>query len=429
MTARPHAFLGVACPCLTALLLVGCNQPPGPAPQKAAEKPKVEGELAYTTLSRTDADALGIKSKEIPTEATQEHLQLTGWVMAPQGREVTLTAPVGGHVREPRAPGAAPVAGWEVKEGRELFVLDPVLTPVEKIQLATLKRGLEAELSKAHKTLTLARVDLERVKGLVAQKLKQKQELEQAQLRVQHAEEDESAADTKLKLLGWDRVPVVAPLSGTALTVHVSPGQYVPPAAPLVTIADLKELWVRVPVPENDLPDVDRSRPVTVTLRSADAAGNGARAANPGPRLYDATPVAAVPLVDTARHTADLVYKMSPRPRTAPGKPPAEPTFFAKDQMVTVFVPLGRKRDESVVPYDAVVFDAHGGAWVYIDRTLIKEDKVHRYERRRVELGPNVKGGVVLRPAAQPGERVVVSGAALLFSREFHKTPVHPAGK
>src|SRR5262249_23920792 len=117
----------------------------------------------------------------------------------------------------------------------------------------------------------------------------------------------------------------------------------------------------------------------------------------------------------------------------APLPPAAAPAgdgagVFAKDLMVTVFVPVGRKTVDSVVPYAAVVFDAHGGAWVYLDRTADKAGE-HRYERRRVDLGPTVGGGVVVRPPLREGERVVSAGAALLFSREFHKTPVKAPSK
>ena len=96
---------------------------------------------------------------------------------------------------------------------------------------------------------------------------------------------------------------------------------------------------------------------------------------------------------------------------------------LAKDQMVTVYVPLGTARKECVVPYSAVVFDAYGGAWIYLDKTA-KEAETHLYERRRVELGPAVKEGIVVRPALGPQEKIVVEGAAALFSREFHKPPV-----
>jgi multidrug efflux pump subunit AcrA (membrane-fusion protein) len=195
--------------------------------------------------------------------------------------------------------------------------------------------------------------------------------------------------------------------------VHVSPGQYVPAAAPLVTVADLSRLWVRVPIPENDLPRVARKEPAEVSLKSASNGSAKARA-----QALTAQPVAIVPQVDLTRHTADLIYEL---PANA-----AEHGILAKDQMVTVSVPLGGRRTETVVPYSAVVFDAYAGAWIYLDRTTDKSPQCV-YERRRVELGPRVNDRIVIRIVDDmAGERVVTAGAAALFSREFHKPPVHP---
>src|SRR5262249_49009868 len=179
----------------------------------------------------------------------------------------------------------------------------------------------------------------------------------------------------------------------TVLTLNVSPGQYVPAAAPLVTIADLSQLWVRVPVPEQYLPRLDRDRPVTIVLKSA----NGADLTKADRRIdsFEAKPVAAVPQVDTIRHTADMLYELTPDP--------AKRLLLAKDQMVTVYVALGQQKEETVLPYSAVVFDAYAGTWIYLDKTP-EGAKQHVFERRRVELGPTVEGGVVVRPKLKAGE-------------------------
>jgi len=168
--------------------------------------------------------------------------------------------------------------------------------------------------------------------------------------------------------------------------------------------------------------------------------GNGSDAGWSG--RFRATPLGLVPQVDPVRHTADLLYELSPYSLAARGQqtvhavgsvaapllgmaPAGLPqrTAFAKDQMVTVYVPLGVKRVETVVPYSAFVFDAFGGAWIYLERTEAKA-KEHRFERRRVEMGPVIGGEFVIRPGLTSSDRVVVTGAGFLFSREFHSPPV-----
>jgi RND family efflux transporter MFP subunit len=392
---------------LVLTVVAGCQRNAAPQPAKAAEKPHVEADLARTTLTADAVKSLGVRSAPAGVREVQRQLRLSGWVMVPQGREVTLTAPVSGYVRAPKEGDAKlPVPGRPAGQGQELFQLEPVLTPVEQIQMATLKRTMENELNKAVENVSVAEKELTRVKTLHKQRLRGQQDLEQAQARLQNAQEDLQSARDRIKLFDKPAgsngqlapVPIKAPRGGTVLAVPVSPGQYVTATAPLLTVADLSELWLRVPVPEADLPRLDRKGAATVLL------GSG--------KTLSVRPFAFVPQVDPARHTADLIYEL-----------PAEAKkrgLMAKDQMVAVDVPLDQRQEETVVPYDAVVFDAHAGAWIYLDKTAKGAEK-HTYERRRVELGPRHGKEVAVRPAVAKGDRVVVEGAGVLFSREFYK--------
>lgn len=384
-------------------LLCGCGQqtPPRPA---AVEKPRVESELARITLSAEAARSLKIRSEHLPPREVQDHKQLLGWIVPQQGLEVSLTAPVSGYVR---AAAATPVPGKAVKGKETLLSLDPVLSPLETLQLAALKRGVENELAKAQESLQVAESELSRTEELVKQKLRGQQELEQAQARMRHAKEDLEAARDKLKLFprkGEAKlapVPIVPPRDGTLLVLHVSPGQFVAAAAPLATLIDLTSPWVRVAVAESDLSLLDLKAPASVWLRG------------PGPaRPLEAKPLSYVPQVDPVKRTAEVLYELTP---------PADLTL-AKDQVVYVHTPMRGKTRESVVPYSAVVFDAYAGAWVYLDRTG-KEAREHVYERRRVELGVPRGDEIVIRPPLGENDVVVTEGAAALFSREFHKPP------
>lgn len=413
------------------LFAVGCQKTSSaPALATAAEKPKAETDLSRTTLPEKSAASLGIVSENTVNQPVQEQMPFTGWVMAKQGHEVTLTAPVAGYVRDAGGSRPAPVAGQSVESNQELFSVEPVLSAVEQVQMASLKRSVENEFVKAKESVTVAEKELRRVQELANQKLRGEQDLEQAQARLHQAVEDQAAANDKRSLFNgsgeyatFKPLPVRTPISGTILTIHASPGQYVQAAAPLITVADLSVLWVRVPVPEHYLPKVNGNHQANVTLKTTAAKGTPS---------ISAKPISFVPQVDIVRHTADLLYELvMPKPAAAASKP----LPLAKDQMVTVHVPLGGKRDETVVPYEAVVFDAYAGAWVYVDLSKADGDRV--YERRRVELGPRVelpagtykqhRDGVVIRPGIKKDEKVVTAGAAALFSREFYKTPISVA--
>jgi cobalt-zinc-cadmium efflux system membrane fusion protein len=395
---------------LLAPVALGCGQAPAKPAPAAAEKPRAEGDLARTTLSAKAADSLGIVSQALKPRPEQERLPLTGWIMPRPGNEFVVTAPVAGYVQTPGNARQLPVPGMTVAGGQEVLTMEPVLSPLEQVQMKTLAAAVENDLAKARTSVALAEVELKRAAGLRKEGVQGQQLLEQAKARYDHAVQDRRTAEEKQKLFATSKVTLRAPRAGTVLTVHVSPGQYVPVAAPLLTVADLSELWVRVPVPEADLPLLPDHDKVTVTLKTN--GNNGPRASRP--LEFQGRLKARVPQVDPVRHTADLLYAL---------EPPAKPIPLAKDQMVTVFVPLGSMQEVSVVPYSAVVYDVYGGTWVYLDKTTDKA-KGHVYERRRVELGSSVPGGVVVRPALPAGDRIVVAGVGELFSREFYRPPV-----
>ncbi len=386
------------------LIVAGCGRAPAPTPP-AGEKPKTESDLSKTTLSHEARNSLGIRTEPARLESVQESRERTGWVVPKQGDDVTLTAPVPGIIRQGKVPL---VPGAEVEKGQELFELEPVVPPLEQVQLASLKRGIENDIAKARESFRAATSEYTRIKDLHEQKLRGQQDLEQAAARLAYAKEDLAAATDRQKLFalqgkGKSGLPpqtIESPRTGRILSVSVTPGQYVSAGTPLASVADLSTLWLRVPVAEQDLARVDRRKEADVVLRSARE------------KRLRAKPLSLVRAIDPDRHTADLLYEL----------PGVLGLNLFKDQMVTVFVPLGDSREETVVPYSAVVFDAYAGAWIYLDRTP-KDAKHDTYERRRVELGASRGSDVVIRPGCKKDERVVIAGAAALFSREFHKPP------
>ncbi len=414
---------------LSLLFMNGCDR--GAAPPPAAEKPKVEADLARTTLARDNYQALNIRSQMAKKGPVTEELRLSGWVAVRQGDEATVMAPINGYVR---AKGTWPALGAEISQDAPLLELEPALAPLERLQLQQtqaqlmiLRRGLEADQAKAEVSHKLARSELEVVEGLIRDKVKFEQDRRRAQALVDLAEADRQAAEAKLKLFDasiqgilqgrLEAVPLAAPRAGNLLAVHASPGQFVQAGMPLMTIADLRSLWLRVPIAERDLARVSATQPARVMIPTANAAD----------AMFAIKPVTLVRQVDVAAHTADLLYDLSPVIQES--KSP----LLAKQQMVTVYVPLGTKREEHVVPEAAVVFDSHGGAWIYLERTpAASESKApaeHVFERRRVELGPLLADGYIIRTPGLETYPVVVEGAGALYSREFHKPPTPTSHK
>lgn len=393
------------------LAFAGCNKGPA-ATTSPAEKPHVEADLSRTSISDKQYQSLEIKTQPAGHEEAQAERACTAFVTARPEDSVTIAAPVPGVINAARKT-AFPVPGQKLSAGTKMLELQPVVSPLDEVQLAVLKRGFESEFKKAEEKVKVVASEVKRLKELVDQKLRGKPDLEDAEARLNQAKEDVSAAEYKLNLFQKDKkaglelpaLSIDSPQAGAIVAVHVSPGQYVPAATPLVSVMNLDQPWLRVLVPEADLERVDRTAPLALTL-----AGEG----KTDKKLsVTATPVAVVPEVDRLKHTVTLLYSFK-RPAGA---------ALAKDQLLSVGVPLDKKKMETVVPYSAIVFDAYGGSWVYLHR--FKEgDKTHIFERRRVELGPSLGERIVVRPPLEASDQVVVNGAGVLFSREFHSPPV-----
>src|SRR5262249_19913191 len=135
------------------------------------------------------------------------------------------------------------------------------------------------------KSVEQAEADLKRVQKQIEGKIlsENTQELVNARTRLEHAREDEAAARFKQELFqaagkgDLPPIPLDSPLGGTVLAVHVTPAQHVPASAPLLVVADLSELWLRVPVPEHDLPRLARDQPATVVLDGVPYGSGSAR--------------------------------------------------------------------------------------------------------------------------------------------------------
>ena len=78
-----------------------------------------------------------------------------------------------------------------------------------------------------------------------------KEVIDQARARLAQAKASLSAAETRL---GY--ATVVSPLTGVVLSKNTEPGEYVAPGTPVVTVADIENLWLRAYVDDCDLSNV-----------------------------------------------------------------------------------------------------------------------------------------------------------------------------
>jgi RND family efflux transporter MFP subunit len=320
--------------------------------------------------------------------------------MIPPGQAIVVSAPLAG-VLKPAGGKSAPMAGLAVKRGEPLFQLLPLLDPVGRANLTAANVEAQGQVENAQEQLRGANIALDRAKKVLAGGAGTQRAVDEAQVQVDVASKTLAAATARKQLLDavvgqaeagtTAPVPVEAPENGVLRVVSALPGQTVPAGAALFEVVDLARVWVRVPVYVGDLADIDPSAPAAV----------GPLTARPGDPTRPATPVAAPPAANPVAGTADLFYALDNREaRYGPG------------QRVGATLSLQGPADGLVVPWAAVVFDIHGGGWVY-ERT---GDRA--YARRRVVIRYVVGDTAVLASGPPPGTPVVTAGAAELFGTE-----------
>jgi multidrug efflux pump subunit AcrA (membrane-fusion protein) len=185
-----------------------------------------------------------------------------------------------------------------------------------------------------------------------------------------------------------------APISGIVQRLHTSPSQVLNASAPIVDIVSLNPVWVRVPIYAGDEARINMRAPAVIRALSDFAGSSNAVMARPilsGPQTSD--PLAT---------SIDLYYEVN----NASGD-------FRPGQKLSVTIPYEGTQTSLVVPYSAILYDIHGGTWVY------ENTAPHVYVRKRVGLQTVADGKAILQKGPAIGTKVVTAGAAELFGTEF----------
>jgi multidrug efflux pump subunit AcrA (membrane-fusion protein) len=86
---------------------------------------------------------------------------------------------------------------------------------------------------------------------------------------------------------------------------------------------------------------------------------------------------------------------------------------FRPGQKVSITLPFAGNATGNVIPFSAIVYDIHGGTWVY------NNISPNTYVRERVELQSVIDNRAVLSRGPKPGSKIVTVGVAELFGTEF----------
>ena len=376
---------------IVAVLAAGCSSGKPAAPHTEApahvESPKKEAELTTVKLSPEAVKRLGIEIVTVKTESAAATRSLGGEVTVPEGRMVTVTAPVAGTV----SAVSAVLPGARVTRGARLMTLAP-LASSERDQSIEARRAVDAAQAEAD----TARRRVARLEQLLKEGAASVRSVEEARGQLQIAEAALNAARERLSAMQkgpvgpQGEIVITAPLDGVVQSMSVASGQTVASAAPLVQIAQVNTLWVRVPVFAGDVEQIETSQPASVKRLGGSSV----------PLL--AKRVTAPLKADPAAASIDLYYEI-----------PAAGTTLRPGERVMAEIPLKSTVQGLVVPEAALLYDIHGDAWVYEDLGG------NAYARRRVQVARHSGDRAVIARGLSAGQKVVTAGAAELFGTEF----------
>ena len=364
--------------------------PATPPPAKVESRKVGEADLVVLTLTAKAVERLGIATASVTQGSAASYYEVAGEAVVPPGQSLVVTAPVSGMLL---SGAAALLPGQGVRANEVLFKIKPLLAVPRDLRV-----NADAELRAAEVRLEAAKQRTARAQQMLTDRVGSERTLQDSQEAERVAITAVEAARAKLEQIETTpleadvEVSVAAPESGVLQLIQAAPGQMVSAGAPLFQVARLDPIWVRAPIYSGDVAALDRSASAVIKPLNAPTAEPG----------RTAKPVAAPPSADPLASTSDLFYAL-PNPRSA----------LRPGERVSISVPARSKDDCLQVPWDAVLYDINGGAWVY------EQTEPLVFTRRRISV-QRVVGNLACLAAGPPaGTKVVTAGAAELFGTEF----------
>lgn len=369
-----------------------------PAPANVAKVVK-EDELNTITLSEDAEKRIGLSVASIEKKSVRRVRVYGGEVTIPVGRTILVAAPLTGMIKA--LTSGEVKAGQQVKAGQVVFQLTPLLSPDGRATLLASLTDAEGAVNNAKTQLDFTKAVLERANKVKREGAGSQKEVDEAQVAFDGASKTYDAViarQTVLKKVIGDAeagtanpISIEAPEAGLLRTVSALSGQTVPSGAALFEVIDLSTVWVRVAMPVGDLENIDRAAPALV----------GKLAAQPGAKLLSAKPVVAPPSANALAATVDLYYEL----------PNTDAAMFP-GQRLGVTIPLADAKESLTVPWSAIVFDIHGGNWIY------EQVAPHKYARKRVVVSHTNGTDAVLASGPAAATKVVMTGVQQLFASE-----------
>ncbi|HVW30864.1 MAG TPA: efflux RND transporter periplasmic adaptor subunit [Polyangiaceae bacterium] len=353
------------------LLLSGCSEGSTPIVPEATAAARDQ-----IHLGAQDPKLPFLKIEVVTESDTGPMLNLTGRVAFDEDHTQRVSSPIDG-----RATKLFIKPGDMVKAGQQLILL----TSPDVGQL-------QSDAQKAAQDLSIAQKAVERAHKLQADGAVSEKEVAQAEADFRKAKATAAASGSQLAALGISpsdpavTVALRSQIAGKVVDRSTLVGQEIraDATAPLVTISDLKNVWVLADVYEQDLNLVREGAAIAVTVPAYPDEKFPGVVAHVGD------------VVDPMSHTVKL------RCNVANADERLKPDMFAR---VDLAHQSGAK--SIAIPAKAVMSDSEHS------RVIIDTGN-GTFKSRVVSVGPEVDGMVRVLGGLKPGERIVTDGALFL---------------
>jgi membrane fusion protein (multidrug efflux system) len=328
--------------------------------------------LGFVKLRQFQAMAQQFAAMQPPPEA------VTTIVASRQEWPSTLdaigtVAPVQGVTVSADLPGIVQRIGFDsgraVKQGDVLVQLDT--------------RQEVAQLAAAEAQLQLAKLNHERMKGLVQADAVSRAEYDAADAGNTQAEARVSEIKATI-----ERKTIHAPFTGVLGIRQVNLGQYLSGGSPVVPLQSLDPIYVNFGVPQQNVPDMKPGRPITVT------------AADTGGLEFKGRVSALDSVIDpTTRNVQVQATFANPGGKLRPG------------MFVQTKVTVGAAQPLITVPATAINYAPYGDSVYILADMKTPEGASYRGVRQQVvKLGAARGDQIAVLSGLNPGDEVVTSG-------------------
>lgn len=355
-------------------ILTGCGG--GPKATSTSDAPAIQHQGNRVIVSPSNPLASRLQGEPVRYTTFTRQVSAPASVEADPARYARILPPLAGHVLKLYVhPGDA------VKKDQELLTLDaPDFVTAQ------------TDYARARSVLGQAERNLVRQEDLAAHGIIGQRDVDQTRTDRDSALSDFNRTKARLLLLGMDPektqlgAPLIvrAPLAGKVIDISTAAGEFRnDPNAPLMTVADLSDIWLTASVQEKDIHFVHRGDPVAATF-----------AAYSGETMHGKVLFVA-DVLDPDTRTAKVRIAFPNQDERL------RPAMFATVTLKTW------DTQELTVSTTALVMQGD-------QTTVFVEVGPLTYERRPVEAGEQQGGRTVIKKGLQTGEKVLVREGALL---------------